>query len=333
MIIIVGEEPYTKTFYVHSNILRVRSNYFKTFLSTNWIRREDDKIRFSKPNIEPEVFAIILEYIYGGKIEFQEDLDPSIIFDCIKAADELGILEFLFYSQDYLLNNKITWLKENLVLIYRDSFGLDSMRKLQEFSVDRIKKYPHLLFDSEDFNMISEQALIAVIKDDKLEMEEIEIWKKLLKWGIIEELANKYKMSMKKKLPNRGAAISTIMSSDHAAIIASWIDHYDIFVGGYNPDVWYNTLWPQYKRNDRSFIFSFTQGITINDNHAYALNCWRSSGPSFGKFDLLMQNSNLRFKHKTYVPNVMPVDDKSLKIDDYEIFEVVLKETIKNGEV
>ncbi|RHZ46433.1 hypothetical protein Glove_621g55 [Diversispora epigaea] len=554
MIIVVGEEPNIKTFYVHSNILRVRSNYFKTFLSANWIRREDDKIRFSKPNIDPEVFAIILEYIYGGKIKFQEDLDPLIIFDCIKAADELGILEFLFYSQDYLLSNKITWLKENLVLIYRDSFGLDSMRKLQEFSVDRIKKYPYLFFDSDDFHTISGQALITIIKDDKLEMEEIEIWNKLIKWGIAntssnnisditisnynnisveystalgmtlknyikhirfhnmnineinnvlqykeilgaeydnileyfpninniddidninninnikssnilngskEESTNKRKTTMKKKLPNRGAAISTIMSSGDAAIIASWIDRkdifnsqegnignnnefnenrnnrdnnndnninnndnnnnninnnenninnddrehsehvfkpysrseipyefkllvrgsrdgfsvkkfhsecdgkrstislfklqdYDIFVGGYNPDVWHNTLWPQYKKNDKAFIFSFTQGNDANniinnnncnnyqgkvarlrvENYGYALNCWRSSGPSFGKFDLLMQNGTLRFKHKTYVPNVMPFDDKFVKIDDYEVFQVIMKETMKNG--
>ncbi|CAG8558513.1 11550_t:CDS:2, partial [Diversispora eburnea] len=66
------------------------------------------------------------------------------------------------------------------------------------------------------------------------------------------------------------------------------------------------------------------------ENYGYALNCWRSSGPSFGKFDLLMQNGTLRFKHKTYEPNVMPFDDKSVKIDDYEVFEVVMKETMKN---
>jgi hypothetical protein len=60
MIITVGEEPDVKKYYVHSNILRVRSKYFSKAVSADWARKENGIILFSKPNIESDVFDIIL---------------------------------------------------------------------------------------------------------------------------------------------------------------------------------------------------------------------------------------------------------------------------------
>ncbi|CAG8674063.1 8078_t:CDS:2, partial [Cetraspora pellucida] len=135
MIIIVGEDPDIKTYFVHSNILRVRSDYFKTALSS---------------------------------VVFGENLDPQLIFDCVIAADELAILDLLKYAQRYLLENQITWLKENLALIYLRSFGIESLKDLQDFSLDRIRKYPNLLFGNEDFLSLTDDALQLIIKDDEL---------------------------------------------------------------------------------------------------------------------------------------------------------------------
>ncbi|RIB05432.1 hypothetical protein C2G38_2118408 [Gigaspora rosea] len=204
------------------------------------------------------------------------------------------------------------------------------------------------------------------------------------------------KSSNKKSLPSRGSIVSTIMSSQHAAIIASWIDRKDInpdveksfnfqfynpsqipykfrllvrgsrdgfsptifhklcdrvrstvtlfklansdnFVGGYNPEVWDSPLWPNYKSSDKAFIFSFTQGGTNlngqgNNNgkigrvidNVYALNCWRFNGPSFGKYDLVMHYGGfLRFKHQTFSPQVLPTENTLMRIEDYEVFEVI----------
>jgi hypothetical protein len=61
MIITVGEEPNTKKYYVHSNILRVRSKYFARAVSADWARKENGIILFNKPNIESDVFDIILK--------------------------------------------------------------------------------------------------------------------------------------------------------------------------------------------------------------------------------------------------------------------------------
>jgi len=43
---------------------------------------------------------------------------------------------------------------------------------------------PKILFESKDFLIMEENHLIRLLKCDKLDLEEIEIWKYLIKWGI-----------------------------------------------------------------------------------------------------------------------------------------------------
>ncbi|KAF0558234.1 btb/poz domain-containing protein 19-like [Gigaspora margarita] len=59
--IIVGEEPNTKEFKVHSIILSSRSAYFKSALSSRWAKRENGIIAFNKPNISPLVFEVLIK--------------------------------------------------------------------------------------------------------------------------------------------------------------------------------------------------------------------------------------------------------------------------------
>ena len=61
VIIQVGENQNTKEFRAHSVILRARSPYFKSAFSTNWIIKKDNMIMFSKPNVTPTVFDMILK--------------------------------------------------------------------------------------------------------------------------------------------------------------------------------------------------------------------------------------------------------------------------------
>ena len=60
VIIKVGSNSDTKEFHVHSNILKVQSPYFKRALSQNWVTKKNDMISFTKPNISPVVFELII---------------------------------------------------------------------------------------------------------------------------------------------------------------------------------------------------------------------------------------------------------------------------------
>jgi hypothetical protein len=62
-IIKVGNGSNSKTFFAHSLILTSQSTYFRSALSSGWIKKDKDgdKIIFEKPNISPKNFEIILK--------------------------------------------------------------------------------------------------------------------------------------------------------------------------------------------------------------------------------------------------------------------------------
>src|SRR4051812_27438907 len=59
--ILAGQGENEKVFHAHSLVLRARSPYFRTALSSDWVKRENGCITFCKPNISPNVFELILE--------------------------------------------------------------------------------------------------------------------------------------------------------------------------------------------------------------------------------------------------------------------------------
>jgi hypothetical protein len=63
VIIKVGENENTKEFRAHSVILRARSPYFKSALSSSWITKKNDMIMFNKPNITSNVFDMIIRSV------------------------------------------------------------------------------------------------------------------------------------------------------------------------------------------------------------------------------------------------------------------------------
>ena len=64
VIIQIKEGQNIKEFRAHSNILRVRSPYFKNLILADKIKNENNvnvMITFDKPNITPTVFEIVLK--------------------------------------------------------------------------------------------------------------------------------------------------------------------------------------------------------------------------------------------------------------------------------
>jgi hypothetical protein len=65
ILICAGEEPNLETFHAHAAILQAISPYFKAALSERWSKSNGIKFTkpFTKPNVEPGVFKILLEYV------------------------------------------------------------------------------------------------------------------------------------------------------------------------------------------------------------------------------------------------------------------------------
>ena len=60
VIIYAGEEQNVREIHAHSNILNIRSQYFRTAFSNEWAEKKDGKLILRKPNISPHLFDIIL---------------------------------------------------------------------------------------------------------------------------------------------------------------------------------------------------------------------------------------------------------------------------------
>ncbi|PKC64940.1 hypothetical protein RhiirA1_536708 [Rhizophagus irregularis] len=182
----VGNDPYVKIFRAHMVILNYRSSYLRKILSTNK-KKNDGTIgtltHIKLSNISPEIFQIILKYIYGGKLSLEE-FDASYIVKILVAASELSLQELIPHTQSFLINNQADWIEQNFIQIYQTSFESDSFLELQKFCTELISKQSEKIFNSPDFTSISEKTLISLIQHDDLQMNGIQVWEHVLKWGL-----------------------------------------------------------------------------------------------------------------------------------------------------
>ncbi|GBC00022.1 hypothetical protein RclHR1_03710006 [Rhizophagus clarus] len=179
----VGEDPNVKIFRAHKNILCYRSPFLRRTLASN--KKSDNGVlsHIKLPNISPEVFQIVLRYIYGGILSLNGK-DTSDILNILVAADELHLQELVNYLQKYLIENNSEWLEQHFELIHRTSYQSKSLLELQEFCTNLMAESPEKIFKSFDFTSLPEKSLISLIKRDDLQMKEIEIWEHVLKWGL-----------------------------------------------------------------------------------------------------------------------------------------------------
>ncbi|EXX67296.1 hypothetical protein RirG_115700 [Rhizophagus irregularis DAOM 197198w] len=179
----VGNDPYVKVFRAHMVILYYRSSYLRRILSTNKKKSDGTLSHIKLSNILPEIFQIILRYIYGGKLSLNE-YDTLDLIKVLVAASVLNLQELITYLQFYLIENKTNWMEQNFNLIYQTSFENDSFLELQKYCTDLISKGPDKIFNSLNFSSIPEKLLVTIIQSDNRQMSEIQIWENVLKWGL-----------------------------------------------------------------------------------------------------------------------------------------------------
>ncbi|RIA93817.1 BTB/POZ protein [Glomus cerebriforme] len=115
VIVKVGENSNTKEFHAHSIILRARSPYFKRALSQSWVTKKNDMINFTKPNISPIVFEMIIKYMYTGILDLNKQAGLDIL-NLLVASDELLIEELVTFVQKYLIENQTECYNERYVV-------------------------------------------------------------------------------------------------------------------------------------------------------------------------------------------------------------------------
>ncbi|POG69913.1 hypothetical protein GLOIN_2v1877169 [Rhizophagus irregularis DAOM 181602=DAOM 197198] len=188
-------------------------------------------------DISPEIFQIILKYIYGGIIFFNEQ-ETLEILKVLIAADKLHLQELVDYLQKYLIENKVELMKQNFGLVYQTSFKSDSLLDLQQFCID----YPDTWTD-DDYEMMKNtlQPCLPLIRFFSLSSEEfaqkVRPYKKLLGRQLYENLLNSYldpniEPSDNILLPRYknvdGVIDSKIVNLNIVSLVSRWVDKIDI---------------------------------------------------------------------------------------------------------
>ncbi|GES96845.1 hypothetical protein GLOIN_2v1726705 [Rhizophagus clarus] len=152
-------------------------------LSSRWANKEDGKYIFKKPNITPKTFDIILRYIYASTIDV-EKLNEVQIVNALGAADELCLAVLVDVLQGELLERKYLWMGKQSVLIYNAGQKYPTCTTLAETMEEALYQEPELLLKSEDFTALEEDTVIWLLQRDDLGMGELELWKRIVQWGI-----------------------------------------------------------------------------------------------------------------------------------------------------
>jgi hypothetical protein len=129
------------------------------------------------------IYILYFRYIYGGRLSLKEH-DISDIIKILVAGNELGLQELVAYIQFFLIKTQAYWMEENFNLICQTSFENDSFLELQKFCTHLTSEEPEKIFESPNFSSIPEKLLITVIKSDNIQMEEIQVWEHVLRWGL-----------------------------------------------------------------------------------------------------------------------------------------------------
>ncbi|RIA96986.1 hypothetical protein C1645_753531 [Glomus cerebriforme] len=175
-----------ETFKAHSVILRSRSTYFQNVLSNNndEIKKDGEIFLLKFPTIHPDVFRLLLKYIYTGICNLKE-LDMHIMYvPLLLAADELSLLDLVKYIQSHLIANEQSWLHENIIHIFQISSHSTTFSLLSNHCCELICEIPSLLFSTSSFTRLEKFSLLMIIKRDDLNLDEIDIWQYLLQWAI-----------------------------------------------------------------------------------------------------------------------------------------------------
>ncbi|KAF0509710.1 serine-enriched protein [Gigaspora margarita] len=143
-----------------------------------------------KPNISPAVFLLILRYIYTGILDLINQSSFNILA-LLVACDELMLDKLVNHVQKHLINQESTWLQKNFIFALHTVLKLQSCKEIQEYIMTTICEDPQPFFELKEFPTLNKDILLSLVKRDDLIIEEIDIWKYLLKWGTAQSVAFK----------------------------------------------------------------------------------------------------------------------------------------------
>ncbi|KAJ3427469.1 btb/poz domain-containing [Anaeramoeba flamelloides] len=164
----IGEEGVQM--FAHKLILSI-SNLFwkKLFYSQNSNRSNGNKIKVIRiPDIEPESFKPVLDFIYTRKAELKLD----IIWSIFEVCDRFEMDEFRQFSLNFLENN----LETNQLFHYYEKSLNDQHPEIRKRLIKLIEQNSQKIFSERNcLNNLQEETIFQILKSRKLQVKEFEL--------------------------------------------------------------------------------------------------------------------------------------------------------------
>ncbi|UZO08247.1 uncharacterized protein OCT59_028505 [Rhizophagus irregularis] len=357
----VGEDPNVKIFRAHMSILCCRSPYLRRTLTSNKKYKDNTLVHIKLPNISPEIFQIILKYIYGGIFPLNGRDDSEIIKE-IEVWEH--VLKWGLAQNPTLLPDPNTWSDDDFKTMANTLqhclslirfFSLSSKEFLQNVrpykNLLKRKLYETLLnfhldpdFNSTDNILLPRNPKIDGIIDSKI-VNNLDIISTISR-SIVDvnskiSHVRKFHLPYNFQLLLRGSRDGFTPEKFHE--LCDNISHTVTFIkvkgtdeilGGYSPLIWRSSF-SGWGRTKDSFIFSFKNNdikdaiiSNIKDTDC-AIYYDSNSGPRFGD-DIIMHAScgygtdynDIRCKKARYEKKIKDTVH-NFSIDDYEVFQIV----------
>ncbi|CAG8553295.1 2832_t:CDS:2, partial [Acaulospora colombiana] len=97
---------------------------------------------------------------------------------------DVNITELISHVQNYLIKEKNAWIKKNLIVVLNKSFQLVRCKTLRDYCLESTCADPESLFTSKYFLSLDQAIFLELIKRDELRVKEIDVWIRLIEWGI-----------------------------------------------------------------------------------------------------------------------------------------------------
>ncbi|GBC08562.1 hypothetical protein RclHR1_08210007 [Rhizophagus clarus] len=186
-----GENENVEEIHGHSTILRIRSRYFREAFTNELTEKKDGKFIFVIPNITPQIFKIILRFIYCGKIDFEKLQGPDIL-KLLIAVDELKVQTLIPYINEYLIKHQRDFLQKNpievLEVVYQVNQRDELFSDLWNHCLEEICTKSDILFKPDEFANLNASLVELLLKRDDLYLDEIDIWESLIKWCLAQHV-------------------------------------------------------------------------------------------------------------------------------------------------
>ncbi|KAG0261391.1 Kelch-like protein 2 [Actinomortierella ambigua] len=158
--------------YGHSQILAARSSYFDRALQPSW-REASDGV-FRKPNIEPRVFDLLLDYIYTDNIAVSMD----IVSQLTDAAVELGLEDLVEGCVEYACNHfNDESVCEMIALSYRHR-----LERLWILCTEYFDTCGYAILKGDSFLQFDED-LFSIILSREIYSDELTIWGAVVRYS------------------------------------------------------------------------------------------------------------------------------------------------------